>query len=100
MTVDIIRAQVLLRAGQTPGAVADQLGVTLRAVQRAFGRAGLTSPRAWQLAEVGSQANGGSPLVFFRLHEFAALEAAALEAGQRPNEFARTVVQAHLRASG
>lgn len=98
--LDIPRAQALLRAGETPGAVAEQLGTTLRTLQRAFGAAGLPSPRAWQHAELGSQSDpeGWAQPVSFRLPEFPELAAAAAAAGKRPGEYARNIVQAHLRS--
>lgn len=95
--VDIGRVQELLRAGQSPGVIAESLGLTLRSLQRAFAAAGLPSPRAWQLKEIGSRAQGGAPTVFFRLPEFAELEAAAAVSGEQPNEYARNVVRQHLR---
>lgn len=95
--VDISQAQALLREGLPPGEVAERLSVSLRTLQRAFTLADLPSPRAWQHAEIGSQAEGVSPVVSFRLQEFAALETAAAGANKRPNEYARDVLKKHLR---
>lgn len=95
--IDLPRAQALLREGLAPHDVVTQLDTTLRTLQRAFSAAGLPSPRKWQFDQIGSRAEGSSPIVSFRLPEYEALEEAAAKAEKKPSDYAREVVQKHLR---
>ena len=94
--LDVEVVKVRLPQGQSVEEISRELGVPERTLRYAFTRATGLGPRAWRLVELGSQADP-SPQVSFRLPEHGALVVAAEEAGKLPGEYAREVLQAHLR---
>lgn len=95
--IDIPRVKALLCAGSSIADIAAELDVSPRTLLRGFTAAAGVSPRAWRMAEVGSQAHEPSPVVAFRFPEYDQLVEAAEEAGLTPNEYARDAVLARLK---
>ena len=96
--IDIPRVKALLCAGTSIADIAAELEVSPRTLLRGFTAAAGMSPRAWRMAEVGSQAQEPAPVVSFRFPEhYDLLVDAAEDAGLTPGEYARDAVLARLK---
>lgn len=99
MPDEISRAKELLSQGLSVQAVADELGLVKKTLERRFTAEVGVAPGSWRQQTHGPRENT-SRAVFFRFPEYDLLQEVAAAEGTSPNEWARNaVLRALQRAS-